>query len=120
MRKWVIVVLVYFAGTLAAQEPSHTGANWFSYGGDPGGTRFSSLTQITKANVGGLKEAWRFETPDGGRLQTTPLIVNGTMYVVSPRQKVIALDAVTGKQKWIWDSGVATTAASRGLTWWSN
>ncbi len=60
------------------------------------------------------------ETPDAGRLQTTPLVVDGTMYVVSPREKVIALDAATGKQKWTWDSGVATTAASRGLTWWTD
>ena len=79
MRKWVILVLVYFAATPAAQAPSGAGANWFSYGGDPGGTRFSPLTQITKTNVGRLKEVWRFETPDGGRLQTTPLIVDGTM-----------------------------------------
>ena len=65
MRKWVIlVVLVYLAATPAAQEVSRAGANWFSYGGDPGGTRYSSLSQITKANVSGLKEAWRFETPD--------------------------------------------------------
>ena len=120
MRKWLIVVLVYFAGTLAAQEPSRTGANWSSYGGDPGGSRFSSLTQITKANVGKLKEVWRFETPEGGRLQTTPLIVDGTMYVVTPRQKVIALDAATGTQKWTFDSGAATTAASRGLAWWTD
>ena len=121
MRKWMIlVVLVYLAAMPAAQEASRAGANWFSYGGDPGGTRYSSLSQITKANVSGLKEVWQFETPDAGRLQTTPLIVDGTMYVVSPRQKVIALDAATGRQKWTFDSGVATTAASRGLTWWSD
>ena len=84
------------------------------------GDAVSSLSQITKANVSGLKEVWRFETPDAGRLQTTPLVVDGTMYVVSPRQKVIALDAATGRQKWTWDSGVATTAASRGLTWWTD
>ena len=42
------------------------------------------------------------------------------MYVVTPRQKVIALDAATGKQKWIFDSGVGTNAAVRGLSWWSD
>ena len=121
MRKWmIVVVLVYLAAMPAAQEMSRAGANWFSYGGDHGGTRFSSLSQITKANVSGLKEVWRFETPDAGRLQTTPLVVDGTMYVVTPRQKVVALDAATGRQKWTLDSGVATTAASRGLTWWTD
>lgn len=121
MRKWVIsAVLVCLAATPAAQEPSRAGANWFSYGGDPGGTRYSSLREITKANVSQLKELWRFEAPEAGRLQTTPLVVDGTMYVVTPRQKVIALDAATGKQKWIFDSGVGTTAAVRGLTWWTD
>ena len=106
MRKWMILaVLVYLAATPAAQEMSRAGANWFSYGGDPGGTRYSSLRQITKANVSQLKEVWRFETPEAGRLQTTPLIVDGTMYVVTPRQKVVALDAATGQQKWTFDSG---------------
>lgn len=122
MRKWVVLaVLAYLAATPAAQEPSRAGANWFSYGGDPGGTRYSSLSQITKANVGRLREVWRFETPEGGRLQTTPLIVDGTMYVVTPRQKVIALDGANGRQQWTFDPGAAaTTAASRGLAWWSD
>jgi quinoprotein glucose dehydrogenase len=122
MRKWmIVVVLVSLAAMPAAQESApRAGVNWFSYGGDPGGTRFSSLNQITKANVGTLKEVWRFETPDPGRLQTTPLIVDGTMYVVTPRQKVIALDAATGKPKWTFASEAATTAASRGLTWWTD
>jgi quinoprotein glucose dehydrogenase len=121
MRKlMILVVLLSLAAVPAAQEPSRAGANWFSYGGDPGGTRYSSLRQISKANVGTLKEVWRFETPEGGRLQTTPLIVDGTMYVVTPRQKVIALDAANGHQKWIFDSGASTTAASRGLAWWTD
>lgn len=96
------------------------GNNWYSYGGDPGGTHYSSLKQITRDNVGKLREAWRFETPDQGPIQTTPLIVDGTMYVVTSRQKVIALDAATGKQKWLFDSGVGVGSATRGLAWWSD
>ena len=112
MRKWVIpAVLVYLAATPAAQEPSRAGANWFSYGGDPGGTRYSSLSQITKANVSSSKRSGDSRRRTPGRLQTTPLVVDGTMYVVTPRQKVIALDAATGRQKWTFDSGVGTTAA---------
>ena len=96
------------------------GDNWYSYGGDAGGTHYSTLHQITKTNVNQLKEAWRFVTPDPGSVETTPLIVNGTMYVVTARQKVIALDAVTGTQKWIFDSGVGVNSATRGLAWWSD
>ncbi len=115
-----VVGVLLFAMTCAAQSAPPAADNWYSYGGDPGGTHYSSLRQITKANVGRLKEVWRFETPDDGSLETTPLIVNGTMYVVTPRQKVIALDATTGKQKWIFDSGVGNNSATRGLTWWSD
>ena len=70
-----VVAMLLFAMNCAAQSASTAGDNWYSYGGDPGGTHYSSLRQITKANVKGLKEVWRFETPDAGSLETTPLIV---------------------------------------------
>jgi quinoprotein glucose dehydrogenase len=114
------IAMMLVAMTCAAQSAPTAGDNWYSYGGDPGGTHYSSLKQITKANVGQLKEAWRFETPDNGSVETTPLIVNGTMYVLTARQKVVALDAATGKQKWIFDSGVGNNSATRGLAWWSD
>lgn len=107
----------------AGSQPASTaggGENWTSYFGDAGGTHYSRLTQITRENVSELREAWRYETPDPGRVQTTPLVVDGTMYVISPRQKVIALDAATGEEKWVFDSGIGTGAATRGLTWWSD
>src|SRR6516164_9115462 len=106
--------------TCVAQSAPTAGDNWYSYGGDPGGTHYSSLRQITKSNVNQLKEVWRFATPDAGSVESTPLIVNGIMYVITPRQKVIALDAATGKQKWVFDSGVGTNSATRGLAWWSD
>lgn len=93
--------------------------DWYSYLGDPGGTHYSRLTQITRDNIGQLQEAWRYVTPDPGDVQTTPLIIAGTMYVVSPRQKVIALDAATGEEKWVFDSGEGAGAAVRSVTWWS-
>jgi len=96
------------------------GNNWASYFGDPAGTHYSSLKQITRENVSQLREAWRYETPDAGNLQTTPLIIDGTMFVVSPLQKVIALDAATGKQLWIFDSGIGVEAAVRSVGWWSD
>lgn len=109
--------------TCAAQPATKTtpaAENWYSYGGDSGGTHYSTLKQITKANVGQLKEAWRFVTPDPGSTEATPLIVNGTMYVITPRQKVVALDAATGKQKWVFDSGEGVNAATRGLAFWTD
>lgn len=127
----LLVILPFLASCSAREEPagnatdapeeySLAGADWPSYFGDPGGTHFSRLTQITRENVGELREAWRYATPDPGRLQTTPLVIDGTMYVVSPRQKVIALDAGTGREKWVFDSGAGVDAAVRSVTWWSD
>ena len=52
--------LLSLAVTCVAQPAPTAGENWFSYGGDPGGSRFSTLTQIKKSNVARLKEVWRF------------------------------------------------------------
>ncbi|MEQ9567877.1 MAG: PQQ-binding-like beta-propeller repeat protein, partial [Pseudomonadales bacterium] len=108
---------------VADSQPASTagaGEDWTYYFGDSGGTKYSRLTQITRENVGQLEEVWTYEVPETGRTQTTPIIVDGTMYVVSAQQKVIALDAATGEEQWIFDSGVGTGGASRGLTWWTD
>lgn len=108
---------------VADSQPASTagaGEDWAYYFGDSGGTKYSRLTQITRENVGELERVWSYEVPETGRTQTTPIIVDGTMYVVSAQQKVIALDAATGEEQWIFDSGVGTGAASRGLTWWTD
>ncbi len=120
----LLSLLLSVASCTDEPEPSAAyvtaGDNWASYFGDPAGTHFSSLTQITRDNVSQLREVWRFETPDPGSLQTTPLVIDGTMYVVSPQQKVIALDAATGEQQWVFDSGIGTQTAVRSLGWWSD
>jgi quinoprotein glucose dehydrogenase len=124
-----VVRVLLVAATCAAQSAPKSqsaprlqpaGDNWYSYGGDSGGSHYSTLKQITKANVGQLKEAWRYTTPDAGSTEATPLIVNGVMYVVTPKQGIVALDAGTGKQKWAFDSGVGVNAATRGLAYWTD
>ncbi len=82
---------------------------------------YSPLAQINRGNVGKLAVAWTYDTGEKGvGLQTSPLIVGRTLYAYTPTQKVIALDAATGKLLWSFDSGVAGTQPVRGLTWWSN
>jgi quinoprotein glucose dehydrogenase len=117
--------VIRFASVLAlclaagpAWSADRAGNDWYSYGGDAAGTHYSSLRQITPANVGRLREIWRYETADPGPVETTPLILDGVMYVVSARQKVTALDAATGRAKWTFDSGIGTNGPTRGLTWW--
>jgi glucose dehydrogenase len=123
MRKiWIAVSAVLILGLLGAftlhRKPRQ--ANWTTIGGTAENTHYSSLDQINRSNVGQLKEAWRFDTGEGGGMETTPLVIDGVLYTFTPGQRVIALDASTGKLLWKFDSGVKGTGPVRGLSWWSN
>ena len=89
-----------------------TGADWPYYGHDAGGTRFSPLTQINRQNVGKLKVSWIFHTGDISEssrdrkrsgFESTPILVDETLYFTTPFNRVIALDPETGKQRWAYD-----------------
>jgi hypothetical protein len=92
-----------FAAGAAAQE-------WPSYGGDPGGQRFSGATQITPENVGRLASAWIFHTgehrpaaPKGSSFEDTPILADGKLLVCTPTDRVFALDPLTGRALWAFD-----------------
>ena len=94
----------------ASEEPQ----NWITYSGNYSGQRHSLLTQITPANVIGLKEAWRFPMEAGG-LESQPIKVGHTVYVITTTRTIAALDAATGAVKWTFDPGIAGTQPVRGL-----
>src|SRR5437773_2158056 len=85
------------AGDLFREVTSET--NWPTYNGDPGGNRYTTLTQINKNNVTRLAPKWVFTIPGAGRLEVTPVVVDGIMYVTAPNQ-CFALDAGTGRDLW--------------------
>jgi len=126
-----VVVFVFVATLLAARglaqagqsetkgKPSQMG-DWPAYGGAPENNHYSILTQINRTNVKQLAVAWRFDTGEEGGLQTSPIIVNGVLYGITPKQKVFALDATTGKLKWKFDSGIKGTQPDRGLSYWTD
>ena len=112
-KLWVLA-----AGLLAAAMPAFgQGKDWALYGGE-GGRRFSSLAQITRANVGKLEQAWRFDMAEAGDPQTHPLAVGGIVYAYTPGLDTIALDGATGKLKWRFHSGVKAGGPQRGLSLW--
>jgi alcohol dehydrogenase (cytochrome c) len=102
------------------------GESWPSYNGDYTGRRFSSLREINKANVGQLRAAWVFHPGNSQRLEATPVVIRGVMYVTSAND-VFALDARTGRTLWHYSrpisSGLLDDAAahkSRGVAVWEN
>jgi glucose dehydrogenase len=113
------LLLVCLSGAVcAALTSAQTNVAWPAYGGSQNGDHYSRLTQINRANVGNLKLAWSYDTGEKGNLETNPLIVGRTLYAYTVSQKVIALDAATGKLKWKFDSGIHATQPVRGVTYW--
>ena len=92
--------------------------DWPAYNGGFDGDHYSKLTQINRANVQRLAVAWTFDTGEKGGIQANPLIVGRTLYAYTPTQKIVALDAATGKLQWKFDSGVVGTQPARGMTYW--
>ena len=79
---------------------------WSEFGGE-NGSGYSPAKQINSQNIQKLMEAWTFHTGDTAGeipIQCTPLVVGGTMYLVTGGHRVIALDPASGKPKWTFDS----------------
>jgi alcohol dehydrogenase (cytochrome c) len=79
---------------------SQDDANWILPARSYSGNRYTALTQIDKANVGTLGMAWRTAIADDGQQEASPIIWNGTMYLSTPHDGVLALDASNGKLLW--------------------
>jgi quinoprotein glucose dehydrogenase len=134
---WLAVLTL--AAVLSACEPARVSeptaggpvAGWPHYGNDSGGTRYSPLTQITKANVRNLTVAWTYRTGDIPRKQqlaafeATPILVGRTLYLSTPFNRVIALDAETGAERWTYDPKIDLSVrysdfTSRGVAAWAD
>ncbi len=97
-----LVLLLVLASAVSAQE-------WRFYGGDAGGTRSSPLRQIHHQNVGNLKRAWTYHIGEADRMgngtdrhrvvpfESTPLVIDDTLYLSTPSNRAIALNAESGQ-----------------------
>lgn len=109
-------------------------AEWRSWGGDPGGAKYSPLRQIDKSNVARLRPAWEFDTkewsdgsvyPSRSAFEATPLVIDNVLYVTSPFSHLFALDAETGRLLWDFDPKIDRTMrvnlfVNRGVAYWSD
>src|SRR4029077_5845193 len=75
-------------------------ARWLSYSGDYTSQRYSTLAQITTANAGQLSAQWTFQTGVVGKFETTPLVIDGILYVSGILNHAWAIDGKTGKELW--------------------
>lgn len=101
-HKILIALLVSFTAAHADAPPA---ADWPCYAHDPAGSRYSPLAQITTKNVATLQRAWTARTGDLAEegahyAECTPLMVGGTLYVITPFSRLIAYDATTGAELW--------------------
>src|ERR1700686_1001276 len=132
MFRMLVLIGVAFAGVTARSQTSGD-TEWPNYGNDPGGMRYSPLSQVNRENVSKLKVAWIFHTgdvSDGSHdrkrsgFEATPILVDGTLYLTTPFNRVIALDPETGKQKWSYDPKIDLTLdygdglVNRGVAAW--
>ena len=116
-------------------DPVET-AQWTHTEGAPGGGRFSPLTDITRENVAQLRVAWTYEHDDfwegrfplkvngGTSAESTPIVVDGRLFVTTPANRVIALDPETGRELWTFDPQLERGRAyanmwiNRGVAYW--
>ena len=99
-------------------RPVTSDTDWPTYNGEPGGNRYTELTQIDKQTVTRLAPKWMYPIADAGLLQVTPVVVGGIMYVTAANE-CIALDAGSGREIWHFrrprTKGVAGGGANRGV-----
>lgn len=96
----ILFVMLAVVPAWAAQDGA-TRKDWPHYGGQQSAWRYSALDQINRSNVKKLRPAWVFQTGDYlGGLQSTPIVVDGVIYLSTAHNWVFAIDGVTGKEIW--------------------
>jgi quinoprotein glucose dehydrogenase len=124
--------------TALVTSPVPPRGEWPTHGGTNANARYSSLDQITRDNVAGLRIAWRWTSPDDELMarqpgirtwlnQATPLMVGGVLYVSTSVSQVAAIDAISGRTLWVHDPRIwihGTPAnfgyVHRGVAYWTD
>ncbi|MCY4012079.1 MAG: PQQ-binding-like beta-propeller repeat protein [Gammaproteobacteria bacterium] len=119
-RAWPLIVVGAF---VAGCGPTQPDVDWPTYLGDEARTHYSPLTDINPANVANLVVAWRYDSgdlaPGISVMDTSPLVIDGVLYGLSPTLDAFALNAATGEELWRHEVGdVGIGHSQRGLLWW--
>jgi len=110
------------SATVHAAEPYR---QWPVYGGGPESIRYSALDQINRENVSRLQAAWTYDTGDAfpdSEMECNPIVAGGVLYATTPRLRLVALDAATGRLRWSFDPRQNERPfgkqRNRGVTYW--
>ena len=130
---WLLAAAACLGGAPASAQHGATGGEWRTWAGDLGATRYAPLDQIDAGNFGDLEIVWRYKTGNLGprpdyNLQSTPLVIDGVLYTTAgSRRSVVALDAATGEQLWMYRLDEGERAArsmrrlsGRGVGYWTD
>lgn len=134
MKNCTIALLVLIFLAACENEENNSYKNWDVFNGNFTANKYSSLSEIDTGNVNQLQLAWEYHTGDAdtaahSQIQCSPIIVNGILFGTSPKLKLIAVDAATGKEKWTFSpfdtaNGLAVqhfgVNSNRGVTYWSD
>ena len=114
-----LVVTVRVRAQEEKEKSPHS--TWSTYLGNADSSHYSSLTQINLSNVDKLQVAWKYEEGVDRAYEFSPIVVGSTMYVMARKTSVVALDAATGKELWIYHSKYAPAwEMHRGINFWQS
>ncbi|MGA7622816.1 MAG: PQQ-binding-like beta-propeller repeat protein [Candidatus Acidiferrales bacterium] len=118
----IIFSLVVTVRTRAQEEQEKSAhSTWSTYLGNADSSHYSSLTQINLSNVDRLQVAWKYEEGVDRAYEFSPIVVGRTMYVMARKTSVVALDAATGKELWVYHSKYAPAwEMHRGINFWQS
>src|SRR5262245_13978724 len=124
-KNGILAALAVASLALGQRNENHQ-VEWLHYGGNPGGGRYSGLADITPQNVNRLEVAWQWkhwetQIPQLGTLgqfESTPLMIDGVLYVTTPYNSIAALDAETGKELWRFDGEAYKLGPLLSTTGW--
>jgi quinoprotein glucose dehydrogenase len=121
----VLLLVVHLTSCQNRIAPSSGYRDWKVYGGSPDNIHYSTLRQINRDNVHKLAVAWTYDSGDAfpdSEMECDPIVVHGALYATTPKLRLVALDAATGKLRWSFDPNqgekVSTKLRNRGVTYW--
>lgn len=127
---WVLAIGT--VATLSLRHPSRivdaaavtqraSSTSWTAYGGSNSDAQYSALKQVDRTNAGQLQQVWFYPSGNNGfRYGSNPLVIDGVMFVYGKTNTVVALDATSGKEIWVYDTHNPRLISHRGMTYWES